>query len=133
MLFVAAYVLTVFSQLFLEERGIDYLIKPTYFGVSIMALFGFDLLVRVKVDEMYPRVSDFFKEAYKCVFWMYFVSMPMQMILTRYIFRTAYLQEDSNLVVLICQMLGLWASTLVLSFIMVWAVRKCAQGIKKDR
>lgn len=133
MLFVAAYFLTVFSQLFLEERGIDYLIKPTYFGVSIMALVGFDLLVRVKVDEMYPRVSDFFKEAYKCVFWMYFVSMPMQMILTRYIFRTAYLQEDSNLVVLICQMLGLWASTLVLSFIVVWAVRKCAQGIKKDR
>ena len=131
--FAVAFVLTVFSQIFLEERGIDYLIKPTYFGVSIMALFGFDLLVRVKVDEMYPRVSDFFKEAYKCVFWMYFVSMPMQMILTRYIFRTAYLQEDSNLVVLICQMLGLWASTLVLSFIVVWAVRKCAQGIKKDR
>ena len=133
MLFVAAYVLTVFSQLFLEERGIDYLIKPTYFGVSIMALVGFDLLVRVKVDEMYPKISNFFKEVYRCVFWMYFVSMPMQMILTRYVFRTAYLQEDSNLVVLICQMLGLWASTLVLSFIVVWAVRKCAQGIKKDR
>lgn len=131
--FAVAFVLTVFSQIFLEERGIDYLIKPTYFGVSIMALFGFDLLVRVKVDEMYPRVSDFFKEAYKCVFWMYFVSMPMQMILTRYIFRTAYLQEKSNLVVLTGMMLGLWILTFGLSLIVVWAIRKGINCIRKDR
>lgn len=133
MLFVAAYVLTVFSQLFLEERGIDYLIKPTYFGVSIMALVGFDLLVRVKVDEMYPKVSSFFKEAYKCVFWMYFVSMPMQMILTRYVFRTAYLQEKSNLVVLTGIMLVLWILTFGLSLIVVWAIRKGIFCIRKDR
>jgi len=132
LLFVAAYVLTVFSQLFLEERGIDYLIKPTYFGVSIMALFGFDLLVRVKVDEMYPKVSSFFREAYRCVFWMYFVSMPMQMILTRYVFGTTYLQEKSNLVVLTGMMLGLWILTFGLSLIVVWAFRKVILCIRKD-
>ena len=98
-----------------------------------MALVGFDLLVRVKVDEMYPKVSSFFKEAYKCVFWMYFVSMPMQMILTRYVFRTAYLQEKSNLVVLTGMMLGLWILTFGLSLIVVWAIRKGINCIRKDR
>ena len=126
--FVASFVLTVWSQLFLSSRGIDYTVKATYFGVSLMALFGFDLLVRFKVDEMYPKVSKFFNSAYKCVLGMYFIYVPVEMMLIRYVFKLWIIQENGDVVRHITSCLGLWAATFVVSMAAVWI---CKLGVKK--
>lgn len=113
--FVLSFALTVWSQLFLDAKGIDYLIKPTYFGISLMALFGFDLLVRVRVDEMYPRISVFFKGAYKCVRGAFYIFVPVQMMLERFVIKPWIVQESGGIGALVGTMLVLWVLTFGLS------------------
>lgn len=129
--FGIAFVLTVWSQLFLDARGIDYLIKPTYFGVSVMALFGFDLLVRFKVDDMYPRIGRFFGEAMKCVRGMFFIYVPVEMLLIRYVFKIWRVQESGKLGQVIGTTLGLWIATVVVSMAIVYGVRVAVRKIKR--
>ncbi len=122
--FALSFVLTVWSQLFLDAKGIDYLIKPTYFGISLMALFGFDLLVRVRVDEMYPRISVFFKGAYKCVRGAFYIFVPVQMLLERYVFRIWEVWNKGTLGTVVGTTIMLWVMTFVVSMLLVWVVRK---------
>ena len=128
-LFVITFALTVWSQLLFDETGIDYLIKPTYFGISLMALFGFDLLVRVKMDDMYPKVSVLFKEIYKCVQVMFFIFGPVQLVLDRYFFKSWEVQSRGGIWESFWVTLGLWILTFAVSLGIVWAVRKVRDNI----
>ena len=135
--FVISFALTVWSQVFLDSKGIDYLIKPTYFGVSIMALFGFDLLVRVKVDDMYPRISALFKQAFKCVRGTFYIFVPVQMVLERYVFRIWEVQKSAALGAVVGTTVMLWVMTFVVAMVLVWGVRKVVaaltlQGARAD-
>ena len=121
--FVLSYVLTVWSQLFLDSRKINYLIKPTYFGVSLMAMFGFDLLVRIRMDEMYPKISRIFKKIYVCVEGMYFIAVPIQMILTRYVIDLRKVQNTGSAVGLVITTVVLWIMIFVVSLVAVCVVR----------
>lgn len=121
--FVLSYALTVWSQLFLDSRKIDYLIKPTYFGISLMALFGFDLLVRIKMDDMYPKISALFKKMYGCVEGVYFIAAPVQMILMRYVIDIGKVQSRENMVRLTITAVVLWLVTLVVSMVLVYVTR----------
>lgn len=118
-----AYVLTVWTQIFLDMRGVDYLIKPTYFGISIMALFGFDLLVRFKIEDMYPVVSNFLAKRYRSVRGIYFIYVPIQLVLTRYVFKVWKAQENGDVIALIGNCFGMWAAVFVLS----WTIAECAR------
>ncbi|MBR6476333.1 MAG: sugar ABC transporter ATP-binding protein, partial [Lachnospiraceae bacterium] len=114
----------VWSQFFLDSKGVDYLIKPTYFGISLMALFGFDLLVRVKVDDMYPRVSAFFKEAYKCVPGTFFIFVIVQAVLERFVIKIWNVQMNGTLVSIVGVTVLLWIVTFMVSMAVVWTVKK---------
>ena len=129
--FGLSFVLTVWSQFSLDSRGVDYLIKPTYFGVSLMALFGFDLLVRVKVDDMYPRVSAFFKEAYKCVRGTFFIFVLVQAVLERFVIRIWDVQVNGTLVSVVGATVALWVMTFVVSMTVVWVVKRGIGAIKR--
>lgn len=122
--FGLSFVLTVWSQFFLDSKGVDYLIKPTYFGISLMALFGFDLLVRVKVDDMYPRVSAFFKEAYKCVPGTFFIFVIVQAVLERFVIKIWNVQMNGTLVSIVGVTVLLWIVTFMVSMAVVWTVKK---------
>lgn len=121
--FVLSYALTVWSQLFLDSRKIDYLIKPTYFGISLMALFGFDLLVRIKMDDMYPKISALFKKMYGCVEGVYFIAAPVQMILMRYAIDVGKIQNAGSTIGLAIITVALWISTFAVSLAVVSVVR----------
>jgi ABC-2 type transport system ATP-binding protein len=122
--FVLAFGLTVWSQILFDLKGIEYLIKPTYFGISIIALFGFDLLVRVKVDDMYPRISALFKQAYKCTRGAFYIFVPVQMLLERYVFRIWEVWNKGTLGTVVGTTIMLWVMTFVVSMLLVWVVRK---------
>ena len=49
-LLISVFLLTIWSQVFLDKNGVDYLMDPTYYGISIMAIMCFDLLVRAKKE-----------------------------------------------------------------------------------
>ena len=122
-----AYLVTVWSQLFLTSRGVDYLIKPTYFGISLMALFGFDLLARVKVDEMYPSVSRLFKLMFECTAAMFFLYRPVQMLIQRYMVNVNGNYETMELVgesvmSMALKTVVLWVMTYVVTLViaMTW-------------
>ncbi len=79
---------TVVSQIALDMKGIDYLIWYTYYGVSLMTIFGFDISVRLKLDFLGPGFKTILKESYGCIIGIYLVHRPVQMILDRYVFLT---------------------------------------------
>ncbi len=122
-LWVLAFVITVWTQIFLDARDVDYLIKPTYFGISIMALFGFDLLFRLKIKDMYPKLAGIFENTYKCVRGMYFVYVPIQLVLTRYVFKVWKAQESGDVFKLTGICLGMWVAIFIISFALVYLVR----------
>lgn len=132
-LFAITFALTVWSQLLFDVTGIDYLIKPTYFGISLMALFGYDLLVRVKMDDMYPKVSVLFKEIYNCVQGMFFIFEPVQLVLDRYFFKSWEVQSRVGIWESFWVTLGLWILTFAVSLGIVWAVRKVRDNIAHYR
>ena len=131
--FVLTYALTVWSQLFLDSRGIDYLIKPTYFGMSLIALFGFDLLVRIKMDDMYPKISVIFKNIYGCVEGMYFVAALVQMILVRYVFDVANMQSRGSILWLVVTTVLLWIATFLASLAIVYVVKSVMKKFSNGR
>lgn len=130
--FIAAFVLTTWSQIFLEDRGIDYLVKPTYFGISVMALFGFDLLVRFKVDDMYPKLSAIFRDVAGCAKEMIFIFVPVQMVLTRHVFHVWQVQESRSVAMAILMTIGLWIVTFSVSFVAAHCMRKISKIFAKD-
>ena len=83
LIFVLAYAGAVFSQVFMALRGVDYWMKPTYYLVSVMAILGFDLLVRVKVDDMFPRLSKVIASAFGLLLVSFFIFRPLQMLIVR--------------------------------------------------
>lgn len=130
--FIAAFVLTTWSQIFLEDRGIDYLVKPTYFGISVMALFGFDLLVRFKVEDMYPKLSAIFRDVAGCAKEMIFIFVPVQMVLTRHVFHVWQVQESRSVAMAILMTIGLWIVTFAVSFVAAHCMRKISKIFAKD-
>lgn len=79
-------IVTVISQILFYNGGIPYLIWYTYFGVSLMALLGFDLAVRLKLDRMNERIGVWLKAVFGCSIGIYLIHRPVQMILERYVF-----------------------------------------------
>ena len=116
--FIISFVMTVWSQIFFDARNVEYLIKPTFFGVSLMALFGFDLLLRFKVEDMFPRIGRFFREANKCVIGVFFIAGAVQMVLSRFVFK-AFGAQGSGAMLLALECLLMWISVVVLSFALV--------------
>ena len=136
-IFVLAYLVTVWSQLFLTSRGVDYLIKPTYFGISLMALFGFDLLARVKVDEMYPSVSRLFKLMFECTAAMFFLYRPVQMLIQRYLINVNGNYETMELVgesviSMALKTVVLWVMTYVVTFVIAMTWRWGVKMVKES-
>ena len=137
-IFVLAYLVTVWSQLFLTSRGVDYLIKPTYFGISLMALFGFDLLARVKVDEMYPSVSRLFKLMFECTAAMFFLYRPVQMLIQRYMVSVNGNYETMELVgesvmSMVLKTVVLWVMTYVVTLVIAMTWRWGVKMVKESR
>ena len=132
MFFAFSFVLTVWSQIFLDYRGIDYTIKATYFGVSLMALLGFDLLVRFKIDDMYPKVGSVFKSAYKCVQGVYFIFVPVELLLLRFIFGIRIDQNKESVVGLVVICLLLWLITAALAFLLVGGVKRVISSFRQE-
>ncbi|WP_330364810.1 ABC transporter ATP-binding protein [Butyrivibrio sp. NC3005] len=116
LMFVAGFFLSLWSQLFFDNRGVDYLIKPTYFGISIMAIMGFDLLARVKVDEMYPRVAKLIETVYGNLVGIYLIFGVAMMIIGKYLISSAILQEGPHLAFLVIGTVILWILTALISF-----------------
>lgn len=116
LMFVASFFLTLWSQLFFDNRGVDYLIKPTYFGISIMAIMGFDLLARVKVDEMYPRVAKLIESVYGNLVGIYLIFGVVTMIIGRYLISSTIVQEGPHLTFLVIGTVILWILTALISF-----------------
>ncbi|MBO5621694.1 MAG: sugar ABC transporter ATP-binding protein, partial [Butyrivibrio sp.] len=137
-IFVLSYLVTVWSQLFLTSRGVDYLIKPTYFGISLMALFGFDLLARVKVDEMYPSVSRLFKLMFECTAAMFFLYRPVQMLIQRYMvsvngnYETMELVRESVMSMAL-KTVVLWVMTYVVTLVIAMTWRWGVKMVKESR
>ncbi|WP_081676462.1 ATP-binding cassette domain-containing protein [Butyrivibrio sp. NC3005] len=129
--FIISFVMTVWSQIFFDARGVGYLIKPTFFGVSLMALFGFDLLLRFKVEDMFPVIGSFVREANKCVIGVFFIAGAVQMVLSRFVFKAFGAQEGSGGVILSLECLLMWISVVVLSFILVKLVRAVMKSARK--
>ena len=120
MFFSFAFALTVWSQIFFDDRGVRYLIKPTFFGVSLMALFGVDLLLRFRINDMYRRIGSFFDKVGRCVLGVVFVYGPIQLILTRYVFKLGAVHEGGSAIRLAVCCLGLWICTVIVSFGVVY-------------
>lgn len=116
LMFVAGFLLTLWSQLFSDIRGVDYLIKPTYYGISIMAIMGFDLLVRVKVDDMYPRVAKLISSVYSSLLGIYLIFGVVMMIIGRYLIPGAIVQDGQHLALLTIGTVILWILTALISF-----------------
>ncbi len=116
LLFVISFCLTWWSQIFLDTRGVDYLIKPTYYGVSIMAIMGFDLLVRVKVDEMYPQVSRMFESLFEGLIGTYLIFGVVQMIVARCLIYGIVVRDGQRLPQLVMGVFVLWMISGAVSF-----------------
>ena len=127
-LFVIAYALTWWSQTFLDVRGVDYLMKPTYYSVSIMAIMGFDLFVRVKVDDMYPRVAKVFAAAFAGLVGVYYLYGPLQMIVGRYLIFGKVVRDGENLGQLVIGTFLMWLMSGILAFGVMGCWRRLKQG-----
>ncbi len=116
LLFIMGFVLTLWSQTFLDIRGISYLIKPTYYGVSIMAIMGFDLLVRVKIDEMFPKIAKQLDIKFASLVGVYFIIGPLQLVFGKYCINRILISNDHNLWQLIVGTLLMWLIVEFVSF-----------------
>lgn len=115
LIFLVGFILTWWSQLFLDIRDVDYLIKPTYFGISIMAIMGFDLLVRIKVAEMYPKVSNAFDAIYGGIRGIYLIFGIVMLIIERVLIYGVFVHDNQNLTELVIGTVTLWLLTVIVS------------------
>ena len=123
-LFLLSLALTIFSQFFLEIKGVDYLVKPTYFSVSIMAIMGFDLLIRVKIDEMFPKMASFFETAFAGLAGVYLIFRPIQLLIERYLIFGKIVNGVDNLGAMIAGTILSWLLACAVSYGVMVAVKK---------
>ena len=124
MLLVIGFVLTIGSQIFLESRGVEFELKPTYYGISIMAIMGFDLLVRVKMNEMYPRIAGLFGTAYAGIVGVYFMFRPLQMLLERYVIWGRIITGEPAVWLRLASMVMVWVIAGVAAHCVMWGWMK---------
>ena len=84
--FVLTLLVTVVSQMLFYYYEIPYMVWYTYYGVSLMALFGFDIVVRLKLDKMNERLIKLIRTLFECSMGIYLVHRPVQMALDRFVF-----------------------------------------------
>ena len=122
-----SFIITLWSQTFLDIRGISYLIKPTYYGVSIMAIMGFDLLVRVKIDEMFPKIAKRLDIMFAALVGVYFIIGPLQLVIGKYCINRILISNDHNLWQLIVGTLLMWLIVEFVSFgiMVIWRTIVC--------
>lgn len=127
LLFIMGFILTLWSQTFLDIRGISYLIKPTYYGVSIMAVIGFDLFVRVKIDEMAPRIAKRLDIMFAALVGVYFIIGPLQLVFGKYCINRILISNDHNLWQLIVGTLLMWLIVEFVAFgiMVIWRIIVC--------
>ncbi|WP_026654832.1 hypothetical protein [Butyrivibrio sp. AE3003] len=101
-----------------------------------MALFGVDLLLRFRINDMYRRIGSFFDKVGRCVLGVVFVYGSIQLILTRYVFRLGAVREDGSAIRLAVCCVGLWICTVIISFGVVYVFvlfkQVCNGKLKRD-
>ena len=80
---------------------------------------------------MYPRLSAFFKEAYKCVQGTFFIFVLVQAVLERFVIKIWTVQVNGTLVSVVGATVALWVMTFVVSMVIVWVVKKGIGAIKR--
>lgn len=128
-IFVLAFFLTMFSQIFLDFHGIEYLVKPTYYTISVMAIVGVDILIRIKVDEMFPNIAALLTTAFSSTIGIFFIFGPLQMIINGYLINGGVIQDHNNLTQLISGTLIQWLLAGLISLLIMFVYKKVMKSV----
>ena len=121
---VSVLIATVVSQILMDNKGIHYLIWYTFFGVSIMSLYGFDLAVRLQLDRIGGWIKRIPETVCMCSIGVYLVHRPVQMALMRWLMgngRGFLGGAGGDFAV---RTVILWIISVVVSIVLVWSVSK---------
>lgn len=121
-LLALALIITVITQILFYGSNVHYLIWYTYFGVSLMALFGFDITVRLKLDRISVRFAGILESLFGSAIGIYLVHRPVQMILDRYVFLSGACMLGGADGKFALRTILLWFVSLVVSFAIVWVI-----------
>ncbi len=121
-LLILALIITVITQILFYGSNVHYLIWYTYYGVSLMALFGFDIAVRLKLDRFGVRFAEVLESLFKCVIGVYLVHRPVQMLLDRYVFLSGVGMLGGAGGKFALRTVLLWLTSLVATLMIVWVI-----------
>lgn len=79
-LYIVLLVFTVASQFIYQNSQLSYLIRYSYFPVSIMALLEFDIVTRLKLNTKLAKILN---DLGKCAIGIFLVYRPVQELLLR--------------------------------------------------
>lgn len=73
-------IITVVSQLFMQKADINYLIWYNYYTISLMAIFIFDIVARIRFGDKIMAVAN---KAYDCAVGIFLIHRPVQILIEK--------------------------------------------------
>lgn len=107
-------VFTVVSQLIFQNSQLSYLVRHSYFPVSIMALLEFDIVARLKLNTKLSRIAN---EIGKCAIGIFLIYRPIQELILK-----LWINTFGDMFALRACLL--WLSSLAVCGMIVYGVRK---------
>ena len=78
MVICLCFILTIFSGVFLYKSGIDYILWYTFYSVSVIAFFTFDILARLRLPK---ELETFTNKIASCTVPVFIMFRPIQQLL----------------------------------------------------